>query len=163
MDIAIRDDGTISVSDFNALQAFKIARKLERDGIAFYRQVLGQAKEAAVSHALRVLLDSEEEHAAFFEEKITLLQAESDDGFEDEDIADFMDAHIFTRAELTQRHCVDFSNAASVVEYGIVVELKSIAFYTALLENTSDDNARAAISEIIGEEQKHLETLKELV
>ncbi len=163
MNIDIKDDGTISLSDFNAVQAYKIARKLESDGMIFYRQLLCESHDDKVNSAVKYLLDSEADHLKFFESKIESLQADADDGFEDDDIADFINASIFTTEELAQKTNIDLSNASSAIEYGMIIEAKSIAFYSALLDNTTDQVAQAAIKEIIVEEEKHLETLREFV
>jgi rubrerythrin len=162
MDITIKN-GQIMLSDFNALQAYKIARKLEKDGIDFYSKILDESSDKELNSALRYLIASEKDHLDFFQSRITDMQAEAVDGFEEEDLIDFVDSTIFIQEELDQRENIDFTQPASALSYGVIVEAKSVAFYTALRENVHDGAAQTALSEIIAEEKKHLATLRSLV
>ena len=161
MNVTMNEDGTIQLSDFNELQSYKIARKLEKDGMDFYNTLLASSSEESVNSALKFLLESEKEHYDYFEKRIEELQAEKGDGFEEEDITDFVDTDIFTPQEIEQKKNIDFSNASSAILYGLIVEAKSIAFYTALQKNTTDDKGRSALEDIIEEEKKHLEHIRE--
>jgi rubrerythrin len=163
MNIDIQDNGMIVLSDFNALQAYKIARKMESDGMIFYQSLLAESHTSKLNSAIKYLLESEKDHFHFFEQKIADLQAESEDSFEEEDIADFISANIFTHEELEQRENIDLSKAQSALSFGMICEAKSIAFYSALLQNTTDLRAVEAIKAIIEEEKKHLNTLREFV
>ena len=89
MDIKLLDDGRIELGDFNALQAYKIARKLEKDGMVFYQKLLSHLPDEAINSAVKYLLESEKEHLEFFESKITQEEEKQEGDFEDEDIVDY--------------------------------------------------------------------------
>lgn len=163
MDVTITDSGDVLLSDFNALQAYKIARKLEKDGIDFYTKVLETSGDKDLNSAIKYLIESEKDHLSFFQSRISQLQAEAADGFEEEDVTDFIDSSIFRPEELAQRGSIDFTQPVSALTYGVIVEAKSVSFYSALLENVTDETAREAVQAIIAEEKKHLETLRSLV
>lgn len=163
MEVTITDTGEVLLSDFNALQAYKIARKLEKDGIDFYSKVLETSGDKELNSAIKYLIESEKDHLSFFQARISQLQAEAVDGFEEEDVTDFIDSSIFRPEELAQRESIDFAEPESALNYGVIVETKSVSFYSAMLENVTDEAAREAVQAIIAEEKKHLATLRSLV
>lgn len=161
MNIKMLDDGSIQLGDFNALQAFKIARKLEKDGVTFYTKALSLIAKKEIQDVIKYLLESEKEHLAFFESRISALQQEGEDGFEDDDVADYMDASVFPTVNVSDDSSEIYSQLSRTLTFGYKCEEKSIAFYTALLKNTSDEEAKKALQEIIKEEEYHLESLKQ--
>ena len=54
--------GRIEITDFNSLEAYKIARKMERDGIEFYKRLQSQSLSPQVNEALGFLLQEEKRH-----------------------------------------------------------------------------------------------------
>jgi rubrerythrin len=163
MNVTIATDGTIVITDFNELQSYKIARKLEKDGMEFYSSVLAQSHDDDLNSAVHYLLEAEKDHLAFFQDRIDAIQADDADGFEEEDIADFINANIFSESDHTLRENIDFSKPFSALAYGLRIEIRSIAFYSALLENTRDEKGRMAFEAIIAEEEKHKATLQEFL
>jgi len=163
MEIKISENGTIELNDFNALQAYKIARKMEHDGLHFYKTILTQCHNDDITSALKYLLASEKDHLAFFEAKIEAAGADGDDGFEDEDIVDFLSADVFAVNDVGEACKTEFADSARALTFGYKMEQQAIQFYTALLEKTQDEVGRTALKEIINEEKRHLETLQQFI
>jgi rubrerythrin len=163
MQIHITDNGSIQLGDFDAVRAFKIARKLEQDGIGFYTAVRKKLSDKKVVFAIDHLLDSEKEHLAFFQNKLDSVQSDADGQFEEDDFVDYMDSGIFALTTDKDSLSETITDPIKVIELGIAIEKNSINFYQALLLNTPDEDGRKSLSEIIEEEKKHLETFSRLM
>jgi rubrerythrin len=148
----------IKIYDFNVLEAFKIARKLEREGISFYKKLAGDAKDPRVKEVLLYLLDEEEEHLQFFEK---MVEGEDPDGLDDsgEDVTDIVESGVFALPD-NKDLTADMDKA---LELGITIERRSLAFYLELLKHTESDEGKNALKKVIGEEEKHWEELKRLI
>ena len=163
MDIKLLDDGRIELGDFNALQAYKIARKLEKDGIAFYQKLLSHLPNETVNSAVKYLLETEKEHLDFFEKKISEEEDTQEDGFEEEDIMDYMDTGVFVESDTSENSENIFLQTTSALHFGLTIEKRSIEFYKALLAHTTDARGKEALRDIIYEEQRHADTLKQFI
>ena len=155
----IKDDGKeIKIYDFNVSEAFKIARKLEKDGIIFYKKLLKDANDPRVKEVLLYLLDEEKEHLQIFEK---MVEGEDPDGLDDsgDGVTDIVETGVFALPD-TKELPLDIDKA---LELGIAIEKRSIAFYLAVLKHTESEEGKNALKKIIGEEKKHWEELKRLV
>lgn len=163
MEIKLRDDGTIELTDFSATQAFKIACKLERDGLALYEKMFRECSETAVNSALEYLIQTEKEHLHFFESELEKLEAQEVDGFEEDDFVDYMDSHVFDESAVPHDRGANYCEPSQALLLGLRMEQRALIFYRALREQTNDTKAQAALDTIINEEQKHMQTLEEFV
>ena len=156
----IKDNGEeIQIYDFNVLEAFKIARKLEREGISFYKKLTEAAKDPKVKEVLKYLLDEEEEHLQIFER---MIEGEDPDSLDDsgEDVTDIVETGVFAMPDNNEELTADMDKA---LELGITIERKSLAFYLEVLKHTESEEGKNALKKVIGEEEKHWEELKRLV
>ncbi len=155
----IKDNGEeIQIYDFNVLEAFKIARKLEREGISFYKKLTETVKDPKVKEVLKYLLDEEEEHLQLFEK---MVEGEDPDGLDDsgEDVTDIVETGVFVMPD-DKELTADMDKA---LELGITIERKSLAFYLEVLKHTESEEGKNALKKVIGEEKRHWEELKRLV
>lgn len=153
----------IKVYDFNALQAYKIGRHLEEEGINFYNNILkGQIKDPDVNDAIRILIKEEKEHFEILQNKIEAIATQEEDGFEEEDLEDFLDTNVVSHFRNLKKKKDIFHNRREAIEFGIMMENRSIMFYKALLKHTDDLSGKEAINELISQESIHLMKLKEL-
>ena len=91
----VKDTGEgIQIYDFNPVEALKIARKLEREGIKFYGKLLEKTDDPKVKEALTFLKGEEEEHLRIFEKLLEREDAEAvdDDG---DDLFESVDDGVF--------------------------------------------------------------------
>ena len=73
---------------------FKIIVKIEKDGMAFYQDLMGMTNNEKTREALQILIQEEEKHLKFFED--TLFDLRENEWFEKEDdILDEMEYGIF--------------------------------------------------------------------
>ncbi len=163
MEIKLLDDGTMELGNFSALQAYKVARKLEKDGIDFYEKAKANVNDKKISNALQFLIDSEKKHLAFFEERIEEEQKRVEDGFEADDVADFLDSNIFPDSRLWNDLFKDTLQVSRVLTFGAKIEKSSITFYQAMLNHVSDKEAHKALSDIISEEEDHYNSLQQFI
>lgn len=154
----------IKIYDFNDLQAYKIARHMEMEGIEFYSILLEKRIDNPdIKEAIEFLIKEEKEHLASFQKKIDEIAAIKEDGFEEEDIEDFLDTHVFPT--LNVKKCINeiTHNRQEVIKYGIMIENRAIMFYNAILKHTENLEGKDAIRELIQEEREHLIILNKLV
>ena len=152
----VKDTGEgIQIYDFNNVEALKIARKLEREGIKFYGRLLEIAEDPKVKEALHYLRDQEEDHLRIFEK---LLEREDDEALDDDgdDLLESVADGVFLLPR-EQDLAADFDSA---LELGITIEKRSLAFYLEVVKYTESEEGKNTIKKIIAEERKHWEELK---
>ena len=79
----------IQIYDFNPVEALKIARKLEREGINFYGNLLQKAEDPKVKEALAYLKGQEEDHLRIFEKLLEREDPEAPDEDDEDDVFDW--------------------------------------------------------------------------
>ena len=53
----------IKISDFNELEAYRVARKMERDGLHYYSRMKEEVLKPEISSVLEMLIEDESERA----------------------------------------------------------------------------------------------------
>lgn len=148
----------IKIFDFNALQAYKIGRRLEVEGIEFYKGLLLHEKAADnfVKEGIKFIMHEEERHLRLMEAKIEEITEQEYDGFEEEDIGDFINTSVFAGHDSLRHEDRNFNSLPEVIEFGKMIEQRSVMFYTAILEHIEDESGRMAVNSLISEERDHL-------
>jgi len=155
----IKDIGEeIQIHDFNAKEAFKVAHKLESEGISFYKKVINMVKDPKVKEVLLYLLGEEEDHLQLFEQMVEREDPEALDDSGD-DILDILDTGVFTFPK-DEALTTDLDRA---LQLGINIEKRSLAFYLEMVKHTDNEEGKVALKKIIDEEKKHWEELKKLI
>ena len=149
----------IQIYDFNAQEAFKVARKLESEGISFYKKLLRTVKDPGVKEVLNYLLEEEKDHLQLFEEMLEGENAEALDN-SGEDILDILDTGVFILPKDEEEIAADIDKA---LQLGINIEKRSLAFYLEIMKHTESEEGKSALKKIIEEEKKHWEELKRLL
>jgi len=88
-------EGKLVVVDFDEFEAYRIAVKVEYDGIRFYDVFALSVDDPELKRVVGVLLAEERKHLAFFEGCIDRLRREKDDLSEDDSLLNSMDFGIF--------------------------------------------------------------------
>ena len=164
MKVHLREDGGIELYDFSAAEAFKIAIKLEKEGMEFYQLILDNTTDEKIKGGLKFFLEEEKKHLDFFEEALGKAQIEEVDGFEEDDIVQYMNSGIFKRfGKLKTNPQSLLKELAKTLKLGMLLESDSVNFYQEVLKNTEDEKGREALVIIIEEEKKHQEQLSRLL
>lgn len=148
----------IQIYDFNPVEALKIARKLEREGIRFYGNLLQKAEDPKVKEALSYLRGQEEDHLKIFEKLLERQDPEAVDEDED-DVFECVDDGVFLLPQ-EKDFAADFDSA---LELGVTIEKRSLAFYLELVKHTESEDGKNTINKIIEEEKKHWVELKKFL
>lgn len=156
-------NGQLVIVDFNELEAYKIACKIEEDGLHFYKKLMEKISGDAPKSALAFLIKEEEEHLKFFEESLFKLEEKEEDSFEGDDLLSTMDYGVFRPYEDSQELEKILSDMNRTLHLGIVIEDKSIKFYEFCKRKVKDKKVKAEISKIIKEERKHKQHLEDML
>lgn len=156
-------EGHIRITGFNSLEAYKIARKIEKEGIEFYAKLLNQNFDAETNEIIKFLLTEEKSHLKLFEEKLSAEKQNLEDGFEEESLFEYVDSRVFYPFNAIADLNEALSNRQKAVRLGIKIENNSIAFYEACLLNTEERNSKKDLRWLIEEENKHLLKLQTLL
>jgi rubrerythrin len=140
------------------VEAYKIARRLEAEGIEFYKAMIGAAQDTAAKRALELLLSQEKWHLETFEKKIEELAGP----FEENAVVDEIDTKVFGSQDEPRDLASVVKDRKKAFELGILMEKRSIGFFKACRDKTSDAAAKKAFEDIIREEERHLDLLKEM-
>lgn len=152
MKIERREDGYI-ITDFNAPQAYKIAAKIEKDGISFYIYLSINSEKAEIKNIFEFLAEEEKRHLRLFEGFLDSLPAEEGHAGVDKSLLNIMDTGIFKPYHELEKEAKGM-NAKQCIKLAIDVETGSINFYRACLENAAPD-VKKELANIIKEEAKH--------
>ena len=153
----------IKIYDFDELEAYRVARKLERDGVYYYTRMKEEVLKPEIREVVEMLISDERRHLSLFEEKVEELCHEQDVVDEDETLADIVDSGVMDVMKDSAQVSNILCNPQEALRLGISAETRSISFYSELLQNTQDESGRAALMEIIAEEEEHLDKLKGLL
>jgi rubrerythrin len=148
----------IIISEFKPLEAYKIARKLEAEGINFYKALIETIQDSAVKRSLELLLSEEKWHLETFEKKI----GEISGPFEETAVVDEIDTKVFSFPDKPLDLASVVKDRKRAFELGMLMEKRSISFFEACRDKTSDASTKKAFEEIIKEEERHLGLLKEM-
>jgi rubrerythrin len=152
MRVNIGKEGKITVTDFSSVQTYKIAVKMEKDGIQFYTDLLKSVKDKGAQAEIRFLIGQEEEHLKTFDELLRRQKESAGDSFEEDDIVDYLEAHVFS-IPVDKGKAMDHRHTA--FEEAMNMEKRSIVFYESCLFHVRETEARKAFKNVLEEERKH--------
>ena len=153
----------IKIFDFDELEAYRIARKMERDGVHYYTRMVEEISQREIREVVEMLISDEKKHLRLFEDKIEGICHELEASDEDETLADIVDSGSMDILKDSEQVAGVLCDPQEALRLGISTEKRSVAFYNQLIENTQDESGRAALAAIIAEEEEHLDKLKGLL
>ena len=151
---------------FSANEILEMAKKIERNGAAFYRK-------AAENHAdgktlLLRLADDEDQHLAAFEamqSALTKKEATATTFDPDDEVRLYLDAmangQVFDTTKDPSATIDGSSSLRDILKTALGLEKASIVFYLGLRAMVSDDLSRKRVDDIINEEMLHMRLLSE--
>lgn len=154
-------NGRLTITDFNELEAYKIACKIENDGISFYGKLREGIKDPRASELIDFLIGEERKHLKLFSEWLEGLDIE--DGFEGDDLLRYIDYGIFAPYKEIKDLKDIIVEPARAIRLGISIEGKSIEFYESIKDKVSGDSTKFGLQRIIEEEKGHKRLLEELL
>lgn len=156
-------NGKLNIIDFNEIEAYKIACKIEEDGISFYQNVLSGMENKSVKEKLEFLLGEEREHLKFFEECLSAQNQRYEDGFEEDNLLKYMDYGIFQPYQDRKGMKDVVDDIEKALDLGILIEDKTIKFYQACRDKVSSLKAKQELQDIIKEESHHRAVLEDML
>ena len=159
MRIEEKDDALVIV-DFDELEAYRIACKIENDGLEFYKNLLEAVNETAAKKAIQLLIGEEKKHLNLFEKCLSRLRQQKEDTSEDNDLLGSLDYGIFAAFQGAIGLKEAVRGKESALRLGIAIENNSIRFYGALKDKVPSQETKVEISNIIKEEFKHKQVLE---
>jgi len=162
MKIGNKNDKLV-VTDFDEIEAYIIACKIEEDGIHFYKKMLESEKSPKIIEILDFLVKEEQRHLKLFNSRLYELCENSDTDYDENDLLTSIDYGIFKPYKDAENLGKVINNEKRALSLGIIFENKSVEYYTVLSENVSEEKARSEIANIIEEEKHHKEILENLL
>lgn len=156
-------NGRLAVTDFDAFEAYRIACKIEADGIAFYKELRESLKDARARKAISFLLGEEQKHLSYFESQLSVLRQKKEDLSEDNDLLSSFEYGIFHPQGLGAGAKQRIKDPKDAFGLGVRIENNSIQFYRACKTKISSKEAVKAIASIIREELQHKKLFSELL
>lgn len=147
---------------FNAVEVFRIAEQIERDGEQFYRSVAAKFPKDDIQELFLTLADWELEHEkTFVAMRVSIEKANPLVKVTDPEKCQAMSAlSEFVIKSDTSKILTDLMTVKSSIEMAIGMEKDSVIFYTGLKDFVTDKTAIEKIDDIIAEEHRHIEILK---
>ena len=151
-------------TNFNELEAIRMAVQIEERGEAFYLQARELAPNQETRQMFEELAKQEQDHAATFQQIYNeLLQYKQ--GFDDmylyePEVAAYLQAmaesSVFPTDERLKEVMGSMKDITKALELGIQAEKDSILFYTEMIINARYVEAKNAFRRLLKEEKKHL-------
>ncbi len=146
--------------DFNANEIFEMAKQLEINGAAFYREAADSVDKEENKNFLTELAQMEDEHEKTFQE----MQKELTAGeqtllvFDPEDenalyLKALVDTRVFLEKDKPGKEMIE------ILKFAIQAEKDSIVFYLGMKEMVPEKYGKSRIDNIIKEEMGHLKLL----
>ncbi len=147
---------------FNAVEVFKIAEQIERDGEQFYRAVAAKFENTDIQELFCKLAEWELEHERTFAAmRVDIEKDNPTVKVTDPEKCQAMSAlSEFVIKSDTSKILTDLMTIKSSIEMAIGMEKDSVIFYTGLKDFVTDKTAIEKIDDIIAQEHSHIEILK---
>lgn len=147
---------------FNAVEVFKIAEKIERDGAEFYRSAAAKFEIGDINALFYKLADWELKHEETFASmRSDLEKSDSTIRVTDPQKCRAMAAlSEFAITSAVPKAITDSMEISDVLKIALTKEKDSITFYTGLKDFAGDQAAVTRIDEIIAEEKRHVELIQ---
>lgn len=150
------------IYDFDELEAYRIARKIEQDGLYYYSRMKEESLKPEIRDVVEMLLIDERKHLDLFRKKVDEVARKRKVVDEGETIADIVDSKVLDVLKDPKRVADILCTPQEAIRLGMSVEKRSISFYKEILESTKDKAGKDAINAIVREEQDHLKKLERL-
>lgn len=147
------------VVDFNEAEAYRIACKIEKDGIEFYGKLAQAIVDKDTKRKIEFLLREEKKHLNFFEECLQEKEKRTVADPGEESLLDYMDYAIFQPYQNIKDLSDKIDDIKQALRLAVIVEDKSIKFYQACKEKVSAAEAKQELQNIIEEERRHKQLL----
>ncbi|WP_161486037.1 ferritin-like domain-containing protein [Desulfotomaculum copahuensis] len=147
---------------FRAKEIVEFGRRVEKNGLAFYRTVAEKTADAGVKEIFNYLAAEEEEHERIFAAMLPGLEdynpPESYPGEYQDYVRVLVDEHVFSSDTDPVALAAKVNNALEALNLAIGFEKDSILFFYEL-RGLVPERERATVDKLIHEEQKHIRKL----
>ncbi|MCF7874304.1 MAG: ferritin family protein [Candidatus Omnitrophica bacterium] len=143
------------ITDFNDIEAYKLACKIEKDGIYFYKKLKENSDDKGIKEMFDFLIAEENKHLKFFEDCLYELRESEEDRDEDNDLLEGFNYGIFDFAKDIKELEKIVNTPKKALKLGELAEQRSIKFYRACQDQVSGRRVKDELENIIGEEIKH--------
>jgi rubrerythrin len=151
------------IVDFDELEAYKIARKIENEGINFYKKLVACVKDESIRKKFQFLMNEEYKHLEFFEERIQMLQGKQGESFEEDDLLTCFDYGIFQPYKDIRDLGSHIDNIKKALRLGLIVEENSVKFFKKCCDGVSSNKAKTELLIIAEEETEHRKLLEKIL
>jgi rubrerythrin len=143
------------ITDFNDIEAYKLACKIEKDGIYFYKKLKENSDDKGIKEMFDFLIAEENNHLKFFEDCLYELRESEEDRDEDNDLLESFNYGIFNFTKDIKELEEIVNMPKKALKLGELAERRSIKFYRACQDQVSERRVKDELENIIGEEIKH--------
>jgi rubrerythrin len=154
MKLVSKGEGII-LTDFDEVDALRLAMKLEKDGIKYYSELEAKSQGAEIKKTFSRFVKEESRHLEKFGGWLESLGVEADRG-DEEELFDFIDTGVFGDIWKTGESLKKIRTDLDAISLGEWAELNSINFYKAMYEKTTGAPGKKILKDVIAEEQEHL-------
>ncbi len=153
------------MSNFDAVDIFEIAIRIEENGSSFYRYAAHIAEDENTKKTFTYLADEEARHKALFKEMLSKMEKhkipESYPGEYGAYLRDYVDSNIVFTEKAMDSELPDVKDTLSAINFAIRRELDSILYYQEI-KRFLPEGQHDTIDKIINEERGHFEKLSEI-
>jgi rubrerythrin len=156
-------NGQLVIVDFNEYEAYRIACKIEKDGLGLYQKLHDAASLVQVKETMNFLIAEEKKHLAYFEGALNSLRKLREEEDEDNDLLQNIDFAVFQPYQSMEKLGDALDDFRKAVRMGVIIEDKSIAFYERCKAAVSSLVSKKHLQSIVEEEKRHKELLQKMI
>lgn len=145
----------IHITDFNEIEALRLAMKLESDGIDYYSELSRKTKDEKIKKDFALFIKEEGKHFDKFKGWLEGLGVEADGG-DEEGLFDYFDTGVFGDISSVDKTLAKIKTDLDAIALAEWAELNSIKFYKAMYDKTTNEPGKNILKDIIKQEQEHL-------
>ena len=149
----------IHITDFNEIEALRLAMKLESDGIDYYSELSRKTKDEKIKKDFALFIKEEGKHFDRFKGWLEGLGAEADRG-DEEGLFDYFDTGVFGDISSVDKALAKIKTDLDAIALAEWAELNSIKFYKAMYDKAENVSGKEILKNIIKEEQFHLKSFE---
>ena len=154
------------IFNFNAVEVFRVAVKIEENGKKFYENALRVIDDPEVKKLFEELAEQEVEHKKRFEDLTARLPAQPqtpDVWFPENEMEAYIkmmaDQHVFTSDASLDNALTQLRNVKDALRMAIEFEKDSVIFFLSMQDATDNKKDQEMIGLLVKEEQTHLRRL----
>ncbi|MFH1459620.1 MAG: ferritin family protein [Candidatus Omnitrophota bacterium] len=151
----IDKNGKLELTDYNELEVYAIACKIENEGVEFYKQLSKNSKNVQTKEMLELLMQEEQRHCELLGERFNYLKKVKNKASEEVELLNKLEYGVFQPFKSIKNLDTLLSDKKRTLEMALIIEDKILDFYEKCRKKLISVLSEIELDSIINVEKKH--------